>query len=289
MSSLNMTLPTRFAVAGSSWRSHVSAAAVTLALHAAVFGLLLHGWTPELSTPSQTRVLKTHLISLPTPEPVAEAPVNPELVPVPVPVPEPTEPVAEPVAERTIEEPQIDPQIERQRLEQVELAYKRAEQERLAEERRVRERQRQQQLERERQARLEVERQQRQAQRREQLAREAQQRQQAARAEASAAAERARQAEAAAAASRQYLPIAKDAPSYPQRALDKGIEGTCTVSYSVNPQGRIENPKALDDCHPLFIRPSLTAAKSFRYQPRIVNGRAVTVSEVKNTFHYRIQ
>ncbi len=61
------------------------------------------------------------------------------------------------------------------------------------------------------------------------------------------------------------------------------------MSYSVNPQGRIENPKALDDCHPLFIRPSLTAAKSFRYQPRIVDGRAVTVPEVKNTFHYRIQ
>ena len=71
--------------------------------------------------------------------------------------------------------------------------------------------------------------------------------------------------------------------------MDKGIEGTCTVSYSVNSQGRIENPKALEDCHPLFIRPSLTAAKSFRYQPRIVDGRAVTVPEVKNTFHYRIQ
>lgn len=276
-----MTLPTSFPVARPQWRSHAGAAAATLALHAAVFGLLLHGWMPELSAPSQTQVLKTQLISLPTPKPAAEAVIEPEPTPVP-----------EPLVETVIEEPQVDPQIEQQRLEQADLAYKRAEQERQAEEARVKEQQRakqqrKEQLEREHQERVEAERQQREAERREQLARDAQQREQAAQAEASAAAERARQAEAA--ASRQYLPIVKDAPAYPSRALDKGIEGSCTVSYSVNPQGRIENPKALDDCHPLFIRPSLTAAKSFRYQPRIIDGRPVAVPEVKNTFHYRIQ
>lgn len=275
MSSLSMPLPNSFPMARPQWRSHASAVTVTVALHAAVFGLLLHGWTPELTAPSPTQVLKTQLVSLPALQPVVEAPAEPE------PVPEPVEAV--------LEEPQVDPRIEQHRLEQAELAFKRAEEkkreeaERLEQQRlREQQREREQRRERERQERLEAER-------REQLAREARQREQAAQAEAAAAAERARQAEAAAAASRQYLPIAKDAPDYPQRALDKGIEGACTVSYSVNPQGRIENPKALDDCHPLFIRPSLTAAKSFRYQPRIVDGRAVTVPEVKNTFHYRIQ
>ncbi|WP_217476944.1 energy transducer TonB [Stutzerimonas stutzeri] len=277
MSSLSMPLPNSLPEVRPQWRSHAGAAAATFALHAAVIGLLLHGWTPELTPPSATQVLKTQLVSLPTPQPILEVPVEPE------PVPEPVEAAIEPV----LEEPQVDPRIEQHRLEQAELAYKRAEQKKQEEaarreQQRLRDEQREQQRQRERQERLEAER-------REQLAREAQQREQAARAEAAAAAERARQAEAAAAASRQYLPIAKDAPDYPQRALDKGIEGTCTVSYSVNPQGRIENPKALEDCHPLFIRPSLTAAKSFRYQPRIVDGRAVTVPEVKNTFHYRIQ
>lgn len=278
MSSLSMPLPNSFPMARPQWRSHASAVTVTVALHAAVFGLLLHGWTPELTAPSPTQVLKTQLVSLPAPQPVVEALAEPE------PVPEPVEAAVEPV----LEEPQVDPRIEQHRLEQAELAFKRAEEkkreeaERLEPQRlREQQREREQRRERERQERLEAER-------REQLAREARLREQAAQAEA-AAAERARQAEAAAAASRQYLPIAKDAPDYPQRALDKGIEGACTVSYSVNPQGRIENPKALDDCHPLFIRPSLTAAKSFRYQPRIVDGRAVTVPEVKNTFHYRIQ
>ena len=277
MSSLSMPLPNSFPMARPQWRSHASAVTVTVALHAAVFGLLLHGWTPELTAPSPTQVLKTQLVSLPALQPVVEAPAEPE------PVPEPVEAV--------LEEPQVDPRIEQHRLEQAELAFKRAEEKKREEaERLEQQRLREQQRERQREQRRERERQERlEAERREQLAREARQREQAAQAEAAAAAERARQAEAAAAASRQYLPIAKDAPDYPQRALDKGIEGACTVSYSVNPQGRIENPKALDDCHPLFIRPSLTAAKSFRYQPRIVDGRAVTVPEVKNTFHYRIQ
>ncbi|WP_312966622.1 energy transducer TonB, partial [Stutzerimonas kunmingensis] len=108
----------------------------------------------------------------------------------------------------------------------------------------------------------------------------------AARAEA---AERARQAAAAEAASRQYLPIAKKPPVYPQRALDAGLQGSCTVSYTVDVDGRVRSPEVVGDCHPLFIRPSLTAAKSFRYQPRIVDGRAVAVPDVKNTFHYRIE
>ncbi len=61
------------------------------------------------------------------------------------------------------------------------------------------------------------------------------------------------------------------------------------MSYRVNPQGRVEDPQVVGDCHPLFIRPSLNAAKSFRYQPRLVDGRAVAVEGVRNTFHYRIE
>ena len=67
MSSLSMPLPSSFPVARPQWRSHASAATVTVALHAAVLGLLLHGWTPELTPPGSTQVLKTQLVSLPVP------------------------------------------------------------------------------------------------------------------------------------------------------------------------------------------------------------------------------
>jgi periplasmic protein TonB len=89
--------------------------------------------------------------------------------------------------------------------------------------------------------------------------------------------------------SSQYFPVQKDAPAYPTRALDKGIQGACTVRYTVNTKGRVENPQVLEDCHPFFIKPSLAATKSFRYTPRIVDGKAVNVPNVKNTFQYRIE
>lgn len=85
-----------------------------------------------------------------------------------------------------------------------------------------------------------------------------------------------------------YQPVSKQAPDYPARAMDQGLQGDCTVSYMVNAQGRVENPQAEADCHPLFIRPAINAAKNFQYQPRVVNGQAVAVLKVRNTFQFRI-
>lgn len=240
---------------------NAQAALLTLALHALVLALLLANWPVAKPAAPRISTISMQLLSLPPPTPVVEAapPVSVE-----APLPEVRAPV----------EPQIDP-----RIAQHKLAHKRVEQEKLAQERQRLERKRQEQARLEQHAREQAQ----QQQLAEQLA--AQQRQQA----AAATAEQARQAEAAAAASRPYLPIAKQAPAYPQRALDKGIEGECTVSYRVNAQGRVEQPEVVGACHPLFIRPSLAAAQRFRYQPRVIDGRAVAVPNVKNTFTYRIE
>lgn len=245
------------------WTGAAGAALTTLGLHAGLFVLLLTSWTPTMDAPVATQVMQTQLISLPPPVPV---------------LPEP--PVAKPV-----EAPPPPVQVEAPpQVEQADLAFKRAEREREAEQ------QRKQQLERRRQEQRRRDEQQRREQERlaEQARLDAQRRQAEATARAEAA-ERALQAAAAEAASRQYLPIAKKPPVYPQRALDAGLQGACTVSYTVDVQGRVRSPKVVGDCHPLFIRPSLIAAQSFRYQPRIVDGRAVEVPNVQNTFHYRIE
>ncbi|WLH88188.1 TonB family protein [Pseudomonas sp. FP453] len=233
------------------WRNSF-AASLAVALHVGVLAVLMLGWSTEKPVVEAPRVMHTQLVMLPpAPAPVPE--------PVAVAAPPPPEPVVVPVPPK----PVVDPQIQAQKLEKAALARKRVEdkkieqqQERLASEQRNRE------LE---QQRLNQER---------------------------LAAERARPAAPAAAPafdSRQYQPLSKEAPDYPERALDKNIEGDCSVEYTVNPQGRVENPKVLDGCHPLFMRPSLAAANTFRYQPRIVEGKAVAVPAVRNTFHYRIK
>ncbi|MEJ3666709.1 energy transducer TonB [Stutzerimonas stutzeri] len=251
---LGLSAPPAVVLTQRRWAGAAGSALTALGLHAGLFVLLLTSWTPTMDAPVVTQVMQTQLISLPPPVPV---------------LPEP--PVAKPV--------EAPPQVE-----QADLAFKRAEREREAEQ------QRKQQLERRREEQRRRDEQQRREQERlaEQERLDAQRRQAEATARAEAA-ERALQAAAAEAASRQYLPIAKKPPVYPQRALDAGLQGACTVSYTVDVQGRVRSPKVVGDCHPLFIRPSLIAAQSFRYQPRIVDGRAVEVPNVQNTFHYRIE
>lgn len=255
--------PTELRLTWPAWRSHALAASLAVGVHAGVLVLLLAYKQEPLATPVAVPVMSTQLISLPVPvAPPVSAPAA-VIAPPPAPAPLPTvaKPTPPPVpdAALALKRQQRD---EQQRLHEVERQQQR---------KREQDRER---LEQESLARQADENRQREAA---QLARQ--------QAERAASAER----ERAALASRQYQPISKAAPEYPQRALDKNLQGQCTVSYNVDTQGRVQDPQVLGDCHPLFARPSLQAAKGFRYEPRIIEGRAVMVSGVKNTFHYRIE
>jgi len=242
-----------------SWRDHGMAFGVACALHAGLAYLLFNlSHTPELAA-VPAAVIHTQLVSLPAPAVVPEPPAP--------------EPVIQPVVEKPSSPP---PKAQAPVVDEAALALKRVQQQK----RDLQHKRDQQQRQEQEQARKQLE----EAERREQqLAQQEQARQQQAR-------EAAAQARAAAeAASRQYLPIAKEAPDYPQRALDRNIEGECTVAYTVTPQGQVSDPQVVGQCHPLFVKPSLAAAKRFRYQPRMVNGQAVAVANVKNTFTYKIR
>lgn len=258
-------------------RSHGLAVAIALALHGVVLAALMQGWVAEQKLPEPVKTLTTQLLILPpAPAPVAPSP-EPVFEPVQAaaPVAEP-EPISKPV---DVPVPQPDTQRQARQVEQAALARKRVE-----EQKRDLEQRRNEQQKRAVEQQKLAEQQQAQDQQRlaEQQRHQAEQTRQAA--------ERARQSQQAAATDNsQYQPLSKEAPDYPERALDKGIEGDCTVVYDVSPQGRVVNPQVQGACHPLFMRPSVAAAETFRYQPRIVDGKPVTVSGVKNTFHYRIK
>lgn len=85
-----------------------------------------------------------------------------------------------------------------------------------------------------------------------------------------------------------YLPIVKIAPIYPQRALARGITGTCTVRYTVTTAGTVKNVEVVPDMcvEEMFAKPSVEAAKRFRYKPRVIDGDAVEVQGVYNMFHF---
>lgn len=88
----------------------------------------------------------------------------------------------------------------------------------------------------------------------------------------------------------EYLPIVKVAPMYPRRANSRGIEGYCTVEYTVTKTGSIKDPVPID-CQPkgYFERTSVKAALKFKYKPRVIDGDAIDVLGVQNRFTYELE
>lgn len=89
----------------------------------------------------------------------------------------------------------------------------------------------------------------------------------------------------------EYLPIVKVAPVYPTRAASRGLQGHCTVEYTVTTSGAIRDPFIVEeDCtSSLFHKASLKAASKFKYKPRVIDGVAMEVPGVRNRFTYKFE
>lgn len=86
-----------------------------------------------------------------------------------------------------------------------------------------------------------------------------------------------------------YLPLVRIAPIYPENARRRSIEGNCIVQFDVNEQGATRNVRILECDSRYFHRSSINAVSRFKYQPRIVNGKAVAVKNVKTRFKYHLE
>lgn len=89
-----------------------------------------------------------------------------------------------------------------------------------------------------------------------------------------------------------YLPLVAIAPQYPTRAAQRGIEGWCLVSFTVDGLGNVvEETIVVVDAEPpeIFDRSSERAAARFKFQPRVKNGEGVSVPGVQYLFRYQLE
>ncbi|MDD9891719.1 MAG: TonB family protein [Gammaproteobacteria bacterium] len=89
-----------------------------------------------------------------------------------------------------------------------------------------------------------------------------------------------------------YLPLVAIAPQYPTRAAQRGIEGWCLVSFTVDGMGNVvEDSITVVDAEPpnIFDRSSQRAAARFKFQPRVVDGQGVEVPGVQYLFRYQLE
>ncbi len=87
----------------------------------------------------------------------------------------------------------------------------------------------------------------------------------------------------------EYLPIVKVNPSYPSRALQRGIEGWVVVEFTVTKSGAVRDAIAVD-AQPanIFNRAAIKAALKFKYKPRVIDGEAIEVAGVRNKITFAI-
>lgn len=87
---------------------------------------------------------------------------------------------------------------------------------------------------------------------------------------------------------RDAQPLVRIEPQYPMRAAERGVEGTCTVTFDVTPDGVTTNISVLSCSSSLFQRDSIRAVERWRYQPKIVDGVAVRRTGVVTEFNFQL-
>ena len=87
----------------------------------------------------------------------------------------------------------------------------------------------------------------------------------------------------------EYLPIVKVQPSYPRRALQRGIEGWVIVEFTVTTNGSVRDAFVVESQPPkTFDSAAIKAASKFKYKPRVIDGEPVEVAGVQNKITFAI-
>ncbi len=69
------------------------------------------------------------------------------------------------------------------------------------------------------------------------------------------------------------LPLVRVQPQYPRSALERGIEGSVVVEFTVREDGTVADAQVIDaEPKGIFDRSALAAIAKFKYKPTVVDG-----------------
>ena len=87
---------------------------------------------------------------------------------------------------------------------------------------------------------------------------------------------------------RDAQPIRPPTPSFPQRAAERGIEGTCDVRFDVDTRGRPYNVQAACS-NDMFTREAERAVSRVEFAPKIIRGKAAERKNVVYPLEFKLQ
>jgi protein TonB len=87
---------------------------------------------------------------------------------------------------------------------------------------------------------------------------------------------------------RDAQPIRPPTPSFPQRAAERGVSGSCDVRFDVDTRGRPYNVSA--DCtSPLFKREAERAVSKVEFAPKIIRGKPAERKNVVYPLEFNLE
>lgn len=84
-------------------------------------------------------------------------------------------------------------------------------------------------------------------------------------------------------------PIKAEAPSYPLRARQKGIEGSIIMSFNVTPNGEVTDIRVAESTGTAFIRSATRAVESYQFPPCVSEGLARPVENVSVKYDFNLE
>ncbi len=72
------------------------------------------------------------------------------------------------------------------------------------------------------------------------------------------------------------VPMVRVPPQYPERALQRGIEGRVLIEFTISKAGTVKDAKVVAyEPSTIFNKAALKAVSQWKYNPKIVNGKPV--------------
>ncbi len=85
------------------------------------------------------------------------------------------------------------------------------------------------------------------------------------------------------------LPQTLVTPTYPRKAIDRGIEGLVIVQFNISESGNVEQPRIIhSQPNKIFDRAVMKALKKSQYRPMEIEGRATKIKNVTESYYFRL-
>ena len=85
------------------------------------------------------------------------------------------------------------------------------------------------------------------------------------------------------------VPMVRVPPQYPERAMQRGIEGRVLIEFTISKSGGVKDAKVIAaEPSSIFNKAAIKAVLQWKYNPKIVNGKAVEQVGVRIAIPFKL-